>query len=149
MKRLYLIFLILFPLYAEQSMIEHRDFVEFYLSTKLKEQIKAELLVEMNLTVEQAKVFLGEQIREESERHRRLYAAQMEEFARQIASLKEEVDFLRELVVDANYQRNSNDDVVALLQKRFEELEMQLSELEKKQAGTPPPPPVPQGGQKL
>lgn len=147
----YLLLPLLFSVFlqAEQGMIEHRDFVEFYLSTKLKEQIKAELMDEMNLTVEKAKVFLGQEIRKESEHHRRLYSAQMEEFARQIASLKEEVDFLRELVVDANYQRNSNDDVIALLQKQVESIQSQILELEKKQAGTPPPPQMPQGGQKL
>jgi chromosome segregation ATPase len=131
-------------------MVEHRDFVEFYISTHLKEELKAELIEEMGLSIEQAKERLLEQIKEESERHRRLYIAQVEEFDRQLKSLSEEVEFLRELVVDANYQRNSNDDLVARLQEQVRDLEERLMDLQalvdedREEA-----PPMPQGGQEL
>ncbi len=150
MRALLLTLLFLSSLLAEGRMVEHRDFVEFYISTHLKEELKAELIEEMGLSIEQAKERLLEQIKEESERHRRLYIAQVEEFDRQLKSLSEEVEFLRELVVDANYQRNSNDDLVARLQEQVRDLEERLMDLQalvdedREEA-----PPMPQGGQEL
>ena len=137
-------------LLADSRMISQRDFVEFYISTHLKEQLKAELTEALGLNIEQAKEQLLAQIQEESERHRRLYITQVEEFDQQLRSLSEEVEFLRELVVDANYQRNTNEDVIAQLQRKTRALEEQLKSLrqmvDEEQEQTPT---MPHGGQEL
>ncbi len=137
-------------LLADSRMISQRDFVEFYISTHLKEQLKAELTEALGLNIEQAKEQLLAQIQEESERHRRLYITQVEEFDQQLRSLSEEVEFLRELVVDANYQRNTNEDVIAQLQRKTRALEEQLKSLrqmvDEEQEQTPA---MPHGGQEL
>ena len=150
MKKLLLIGVLLATtLLADSRMISHRDFVDFYLSSQLKEQIKAELIEEMGLSIDQAKEQLLAQIQEESERHRRLYLVQVEEFVNQLGALQEEVEFLRELVVDANYQRNSNDDLLARIQEKLEALQLQVVDLEKIAKDEAQTPPIPQGGQRL
>lgn len=149
MKKLALFLTLLLTLFAEQSMISKKDFVDFYLSSEIKEQIKKELRDELNISLEGAKQFLSEAIKEESEKHRKLYYTQTEEFARELASLKEEVNFLRELVVDANYQRNSNNDQLMQIKSRFDELENRIKEIEKKDPARKEEPAIPEAGQKL
>lgn len=136
-------------LFADGQMLTSRDFSEFYLSTHLKEEITKELRNELNISIEGAKIYLSEAIKEESEKHRKLYYTQVEEFARDLAALKEEVSFLRELVVDANYQRNSNDDVLLRIRESFEELEKRFEKLEKESKPQEDKPEIPDAGQKL
>lgn len=133
---------------ADPAMVRRSDFVDFHASSDLVEQIKAQIMREMNGSIETIRAELIEQAREDGERYRRVVAAQSEELSRQIAKLKEELDFLRELVVDINYQRNSRDDAITLLQKRVNELETRLIGLETNSTGLPPPE-IPAGGRKL
>ncbi|GHV03830.1 hypothetical protein AGMMS50229_03860 [Campylobacterota bacterium] len=130
-------------------MVSRSDFADFYFSDQLKEQIRSDILREVNVSFEEAKADLFEQVKNESERHRRVYVAQAEELTRQLLKLREELDFIRELVVDANYQRNSNDDIVSNLQKRFDALEIQLRTIEEKALGKESAPEIPAGGRKL
>ncbi|MDR3347081.1 MAG: hypothetical protein LBN32_00550 [Helicobacteraceae bacterium] len=136
-------------LQADPKMVDRGDLEDFYLSDHLKEEIKAEIMADMNLSFEGAKADLYTIIQAESERHRMLYTAQTDELSRQMIKLREELDFLRELVVDANYQRNSNDDVVIDLRKRFETIENRLDELIKSISDNKGAPEAPAGGRKL
>lgn len=136
-------------LFAESGMVKAKDFADFYLSSQIKEEIKNELRDELNISLEGAKQYLSEAIKDESEKHRKLYYTQVEEFARDLAALKEEVNFLRELVVDANYQRNSNDDALMQIKTRFEELEEKLAKLEKESKITDEEPKIPDAGARL
>ncbi|GHS89488.1 hypothetical protein FACS189487_09790 [Campylobacterota bacterium] len=133
---------------ADSDLVNHRDFVNFYISDKIKQDIRDEILRDVNISFEDAKAELYEQVRGESERQRRLYVAQIEEISRQLVKIKEELDFVRELVVDANYLRNSNIDVVSTLQKEVDALRERLKTLEGAATDTAPPE-TPQGGRKL
>ncbi|MDR0747044.1 MAG: hypothetical protein LBE89_04035 [Helicobacteraceae bacterium] len=139
---------IIISLRADSTMATQRDFIDFYASSDLVEQIRAHIMQEMNGSIEAIRAELIEQAREDGERHRRVVAAQSEELSRQIAKLREELDFLRELVVDINYQRNSRDDTITLLQKRVDELEARLNAIDTNNTGSPPPE-IPAGGRKL
>lgn len=134
---------------ADPKMVGRDDFVNFYYSSQLKEEIRAEILREVNASFEAAKEELFEQIKTESDRQRRLYTAQTDELSRQIIKLKEELSFMRELVVDANYQRNSKEDVVTLLQKKLDDIEAKVGELSKQFSGEMPAPEIPNGGRQL
>ncbi|MDR2905178.1 MAG: hypothetical protein LBU73_04410 [Helicobacteraceae bacterium] len=133
---------------ADPDMIGRREFANFYISDSLKEEIRAEIMRDINASFEAAKTELFEQVQRESERQRKLYTAQVEEIARQLAKIKEELDFVRELVVDANYLRNSNADVVAGLKKELDALTDRLKTLENA-ALKETPPEIPQGERKL
>ncbi|GHS85047.1 hypothetical protein FACS1894103_6300 [Campylobacterota bacterium] len=130
-------------------MVGHSDFINFYYSSQLKEEIRAEIMHEVNASFEAAKNDLFEQIKSESDRQRRLYTAQTDELSRQIIKLKEELNFMRELVVDANYQRNSKEDIVTALQKKLDDIEAKVGELNKQFTGEMPNPEIPSGGRQL
>ncbi|MDR2034803.1 MAG: hypothetical protein LBP89_09315 [Helicobacteraceae bacterium] len=134
---------------ADSDMVSSRDLADFYLSDRLKEEIKAAITADINASLEGAKTELLERLRAENERSRRFDVAQIEELSRQIAKLKEEIDFARELAVDSNYMRNSNDDIVFNLQKRFDEINDRIKAIELKVNQEPTPPELPVGGRKL
>jgi thermostable 8-oxoguanine DNA glycosylase len=134
---------------AEDEKVSKRDFTDFYLSSAMKDEIKAEIVSDLNLTLDAAKTELLNQIKSETELHQRLRNTQIDEIKSQLTKLKEEIDFARELAVDANYMRNSNADVVATLQKRVEELDERLKTLEALIKNETPQPEIPESGRKL
>lgn len=146
MRKIVIMGLSVSVLFADSQMLTSKDFADFYLSSHIKEQVKNEIKKDLNISIEGAKVYLAEAIKEESEKHRKLYYAQVEEFAKDLATLKEEINFLRELVVDANYQRNSNDDALVQIKENFQEL---LKRIEKLESATKETPKIPDAGQKM
>ncbi|MDR0664011.1 MAG: hypothetical protein LBF86_00595 [Helicobacteraceae bacterium] len=134
---------------ADDRHVSQRDFANFYLSEKAKEEFKAEIIADLNLSFESAKAELLNMVKSENERLRQLRATQNDELFSVISKLKDEVEFIRELAVDANYMRNSNDDIIAGLQKRIDELSERVKALEATINNKEPQPEIPTGGRKL
>ncbi|MDR2639245.1 MAG: hypothetical protein LBC09_05360 [Helicobacteraceae bacterium] len=149
MKGLAILCLVISLALAEDDRVSRSDFTNFYLSGKVKEEIKAEIIADLNLSFEATKTELLDFIKTENERQRQLHAAQNKELSGMISGLKEEIEFARELAVDANYMRNSNGDTVMNLQKRIDELDERIKALEAAIKNEAPPPEIPAGGRKL
>jgi polyhydroxyalkanoate synthesis regulator phasin len=135
--------------FAEDDRVSQRDFADFYFSSKAKEEIKAEIIADLNLSFEATKAELQDFVKSENERQRKLHAAQNEELSAVISKLKDEIEFIRELAVDANYMRNANDDAVMGLQKNIDELNNRLKALEASIKNEAPQPEIPSSGRKL
>jgi len=133
-------------LFAYEDMINYQQMKSFKLSPEARTALRNEIRLEVDRTVAKLRDSIEKQMQRDLERIRNANSAELDRLREENAKLTKELTFLRELVVETNYQRNLREDRYKQLKSEFEALKEELKTLQGKKA---PALPAAQSGEKL
>lgn len=132
LKSLLLVTLLLSSAYGDDRAVKSSDISSFVISADIKEQLKREIVKDLNMTFESVRDSLEISIQKEFKRSKNIYKAEVLSLQKEVKVLKEQVSLFKDMIVDTNYQRNVRDDRVKMLLKTVDEMDERLKLLENK-----------------
>jgi vacuolar-type H+-ATPase subunit I/STV1 len=127
-----IILLLVFTIQGADTTIKSKDMSSFAMGGSLKDQIKAEIMLDINVTFGLFKQDLERNLIEKFKRSEHTFKSDVIALKKEVKLLQEQITLFKDMIVDTNYQRNVRDDRVRLLMESTKEIEQRLNKLENK-----------------
>lgn len=132
-------------LFADDRSVDRSDAKSFFASKNIKNEIKNEIIRDLNLTFDRVQKTIDKRIQREFLRTKNAYEEDIKSLRLEITQIKKEVTLLKKINIDLNYNRNLRDDRLSQIEVLLKTIEKRIRDLE----GKKDPPKKEKDGEKI